>query len=518
MEIVWTIAGSDSSAGAGIQADLKTMHGLGVYGCSVVTALTAQNTTGVRLIEPVSPAMLENQLHALQEDLPPKAIKLGMLYSQEITQLVAATLKSIQVPVVCDPVAIASSGDLLSQPNLASSLRSSIFPLAEVVTPNLQEAQILLNEIAPVNASDEEYDRWIENLAAQLMRLGAKSVLIKGGHRDSSFCQDLWQSQHQRWWLTSARINARGSHGTGCTLSSAIASVMAQGYSTLDAIVVAKAYVNQGLRHASSAGNGSGSLGHLSWPTTEEDLPWITATASEGRNRPGFTRDHEIGFYPIVNRADWIELLARAGVQTIQLRIKDLDGAALEEEIARANQYAKKHGCNLYINDHWQIAAKHGVFGVHLGQEDLDSVSIELLRKSGLRLGVSTHCYSEVARALGCNPSYIALGPIYQTTTKQMKFAPQGLDALRRWRKSLSSYPLVAIGGIFLGNAQEVLHTGVESVAVVRDIMQSDFPERQAGAWLKLFKDPRGPILPPASRRHQIGHHSLDTLRQLAVR
>jgi hydroxymethylpyrimidine kinase/phosphomethylpyrimidine kinase/thiamine-phosphate diphosphorylase len=278
---------------------------------------------------------------------------------------------------------------------------------------------------------------------------------------------------------------------------------VALGFDLLDAIVIAKAYVTQGLRLAPGLGQGHGPLHHGSWPETQGDLPWLTATAEAAvaaTARPRFpdVGPAPLGFYPIVNRADWLAKLLPLGVTTAQLRVKDLTGEALEAEVAQAVALAKQSDCRLFINDYWQLALKYGAYGVHLGQSDLDTADLDALAAAGLRLGVSTHCYAEVARGLAVKPSYLAVGPVFHTTTKAMYFAPQGLEAVRRWRRSLPGYPLVAIAGIFLENAREVLDTGVDSLAVVRDIVHADaegmLAERVA-QWLALFPAQPEPAL-----------------------
>jgi hydroxymethylpyrimidine kinase/phosphomethylpyrimidine kinase/thiamine-phosphate diphosphorylase len=175
------------------------------------------------------------------------------------------------------------------------------------------------------------------------------------------------------------------------------------------------------------------------------------------------------------------------GVKTAQLRIKNLSGDLLKEEIAKSVALAKDHHCRLFINDYWQLSCDLGAYGVHLGQEDLLTADIQKIHASGLRLGVSTHSYSEVARALAVRPSYLAIGPIHATTTKEMKFAPQGVEALQRWRRSLGSYPLVAIGGIFVENTQPIIEAGADGVAVVRDISQASDLSGKVGQWLSVF-------------------------------
>jgi hydroxymethylpyrimidine kinase/phosphomethylpyrimidine kinase/thiamine-phosphate diphosphorylase len=489
--IVWTIAGSDSGGGAGIQADLKTINQLGAYGVSVITALTAQNTRGVRMIEAASPEMIAAQLAALEEDLPPSAIKLGMLFSGESIKEIAVRIGKVQSFVVCDPVLVATSGDALALPGLTRELKEKIIPLADLLTPNLEETHALLgrdfDEFSKI-VDVGEHDSLMEELASQLLKLGCRAVLVKGGSLKSEFSQDFWTDGKASAWLTSPRSQTRNTHGTGCTLSSAIASAVALGYEQLDAIVIAKAYVNQGLRTSPDLGSAQGPMSHLGWPEFEEDIPWITGSASEGRKRLRFLDcgPQKLGFYPIVDSYGWLEKLLPLGVKTAQLRVKMPRGAELEKEILDAVTLARKYECRLFINDYWELAMRFQAYGVHLGQEDLLSADIQRIQSAGLRLGVSTHCYREVARALALRPSYIAIGPIHATTTKEMKFEPQGIESLKRWRRSLNC-PLVAIGGLFLDNAIEAIDGGADGVAVVRDITQSSDIVGRVKKWLALL-------------------------------
>lgn len=182
---------------------------------------------------------------------------------------------------------------------------------------------------------------------------------------------------------------------------------------------------------------------------------------------------HKLGLYPVVNSVEWIARLLDAGVATLQLRIKDLQSEQVEEDTATAIALGKQYGVRLFINDYWQLAIKHRAYGVHLGQEDLDSADLLAIHHAGLRLGVSTHDDTELARAIALKPSYIALGHIFATHTKNMPSAPQGLSALKRHIARLPGYPTVAIGGINLDRVPAVLACGVGSVAVVSAITKA---------------------------------------------
>jgi thiamine-phosphate pyrophosphorylase len=188
-------------------------------------------------------------------------------------------------------------------------------------------------------------------------------------------------------------------------------------------------------------------------------------------------------FYLIVDSAAWIARLLPSGVKLAQLRIKDRGGAELHNEIRAAKALCKKAGAQLIINDYWQAAIDLGCDYVHLGQGDLDTADLAALRKAGLRLGISTHDESELARALECRPDYVALGPIYPTILKQMPFAPQGLARIGEWKAKVGNIPLVAIGGISVERAAGVLEAGADSAAVVTDITLNPDPEARARAW-----------------------------------
>lgn len=180
-----------------------------------------------------------------------------------------------------------------------------------------------------------------------------------------------------------------------------------------------------------------------------------------------------LGLYPVVDSVAWIERLLDVGVRTIQLRIKDKRESEVEADVVAAIKLGRRYHARLFINDYWQLAVKHQAYGVHLGQEDLETTDLNAIRAAGLRLGVSTHDDMEIDIALAARPSYIALGHVFPTQTKQMPSAPQGLAQLARHTERLADYPTVAIGGISLERAPEVLATGVGSIAVVSAITQA---------------------------------------------
>ena len=195
-----------------------------------------------------------------------------------------------------------------------------------------------------------------------------------------------------------------------------------------------------------------------------------------------------LGLYPVVDSLLWIERLLAAGVTTIQLRIKELDDAQVEQDIAAAIALGKRYQARLFLNDYWRLAIKHGAYGVHLGQEDLETADLAAIQQAGLRLGVSTHDEQELAIAKAVRPSYIAMGHIFPTQTKQMPSSPQGLTVLKQMVDNTPDYPTVAIGGISIERVPAVLATGVGSVAVVSAITLSDDWQQATAQLLHLIE------------------------------
>ncbi|MES0811031.1 bifunctional hydroxymethylpyrimidine kinase/phosphomethylpyrimidine kinase [Roseibium sp. SCPC15] len=252
--IAVTIAGSDSGGGAGIQADLKSFSANGVYGASVLTALTAQNTLGVSAIQDVPPAFVRAQMDAVYSDLNVNATKIGMLSSVEIIEAVAGGLEAHTTgPVVLDPVMVAASGDPLLADSAVSSLISVLVPLADVITPNLHEAARMLETEVAANETE------MLSQAEDLLRLGCKSVLLKGGHGTGEESADLFfDAAGNAIWLHAERIQTNNTHGTGCTLSSAIAAELAKGSDLESAMRAAKAYIHAAISAADQLEIGAG--------------------------------------------------------------------------------------------------------------------------------------------------------------------------------------------------------------------------------------------------------------------
>jgi hydroxymethylpyrimidine/phosphomethylpyrimidine kinase len=250
--VALTIAGSDPSGGAGIQADLKTFHQLKVYGAAVVTLITVQNTTRVSRVETLDPKLVSAQIDAVLEDLPPRAVKTGALGTAAVVEAVAAC--AIRCPLIVDPVMISKHGAPLIDSDARAALRTKLLPQAALVTPNLHEA----SELAGVPVTDMDQMR---DAAVRIARLGPRSVLIKGGHLAGD-AADLLYHDGVYTELRAPRIDTRHTHGTGCTYSSGITAFLARGLPMIDAVTRAKRFVDEAIRSAPGLGAGCGPVNH----------------------------------------------------------------------------------------------------------------------------------------------------------------------------------------------------------------------------------------------------------------
>ena len=515
--IVWSIAGSDSGGGAGLQADLKALQVFGVHGCTVVAAITAQNSVAVTRVEPVSAELLDAQLAALAQDMPPHAIKTGLLGSAENVRVVcrwvdrvreAARAQGVDVPLVVDPVLGASTGTSYADEAVLQAYITELLPRASLITPNRAEAQRLLAAVSesrslpwPLSFSQSSGD--VQHLATALlshMAPGA-SIVITGGDASTAngTVEDWLTSPQASGWLSLPRVATSHHHGTGCTFASTAAAALASGYCVADAVVLAKMATTHALRHAYAAGQGAGPVNaQADFGQDIQNLPALClGNAIYASHAPGLypaygsfpaLQHTDMGVYAVVDSAAWVRRVLAAGIRTVQLRIKDPDEPTLAAQIQEAIAIARTTpGAQLFINDHWQLALQHGAYGAHLGHEDLDVVDLDALRRAGVRLGLSTHSYWEVCRAWALRPSYIACGPIFATQSKDMPWIPQGLGNLRYWANVLP-LPVVGIAGIGLHNMTGVAATGAASAAVITAITKAANPDAACRELMARFE------------------------------
>ncbi|QMT59690.1 thiamine phosphate synthase [Legionella sp. PC997] len=415
------------------EADKKTFRGLGLL--------------------PTQRFQIENR---------PAAIKIEERFSTEDLQI----LNHYTGPVVWDfNLSLRKDGE---------EKRGTVrFSFADVLVLNTREAEVILNGQVDTHQAMQE-------AAHKLLAFGAKSVFLLGSTMQKSSRQhDYWTNGTTSFWLTQNRVSDSKYPELRSILSAAITGALALGHLLEDALIIAKMYVHQAVRR------GQNNVYYGAFPEDEADLPYLASEPLYDPPQP-FKPCHRLGLYPVVDRFSWVERLLNLGVKTIQLRVKE-QTKSLEEEMRRSIALAKKYQATLFINDYWEMALELNAEAVHLGQSDLDTADLEALRKQGILLGVSTHCYYEVARAHALRPSYIAIGPIFPTTSKVMSFTAQGIEGLQRWTRTLH-YPLVAIGGINIERMPAVVATGIQGVALISAITEAEDPQQSTLKLLNLME------------------------------
>lgn len=470
---IWTIAGFDPSGGAGVLADCQVFKVAGLQSHALITALTAQNGQSVSAVAAVDVSLFSAQFQSLQALGWPRVIKIGLLSSQAIICCLRDLLQDFPGTLIYDPVMVASSGQPLMEQAALMVLKTQLLPKIDIMTPNIAEASCL-------TGMSIQSTQHMQKAAYQLCAMGVKQVILKGGHLESDYAQDIWCNGETHCWLTLPRLPVPPLHGSGCIFSAALASGLIVEPSVQDAFVYAKMLTHKALKEQRIM---------TVLETADEDFPWLTDSAQTAKQRIQFAPlKNPLGFYTIINEVSWITKLKDYGVKTIQLRLKESSAAISYDKIKSAVRLFNDHDAQLFINDDWQAAINLGAYGVHLGQEDLLTCDIQAIRCAGIRLGISTHSLSELARAKALQPSYIAFGPIFPTTTKAMSFKAHGLEKLKQWRSYVSE-PLVAIGGITLQNINAILACNPDSVAVVSAVTKAIDPALACQQFLSHFKD-----------------------------
>ena len=486
--LVLVVAGLDSSGGAGISADCISVHDNYAFAMPCVSALTCQSLKQITKVVPTDEDTFRQTLElAYTDSTKISAIKVGLISDSRLLEILLEYLetKFKDIPVVWDPVLCGTAGDLHSV-NLKEYL-PRILKHTTIFTPNLPEALTL----ASMDDDDLSDDK-IKSLQQYFLSLGAKAVVIKGGHNFENFdAVDYFASNEFTFKLNSNRVEGLGAHGGGCALSSALAALLANDFALHDAMVLAKAYVYKGIVLPDVKTDENTMLrppvGHHG---SVSEIDYFPSVYEEGF--PDYSPQFapcplKLGLYPVVDSYEWVVRLVNLGVKTIQLRIKDTTRSDLFDEIKKTCDFCNEKKVRLFIDDHYEMAIAAHAYGVHLGMEDLKTANLDLINQAGLRLGVSTHGAYEMLKALQLQPSYIALGHIYPTNSKKMPSKPQGAFKLALLQKIIGDFmPTVAIGGIKLFNVQEVLDSKVGSVALITGITKADDPDETCAIWLKL--------------------------------
>ncbi|KAJ4717337.1 thiamine biosynthetic bifunctional enzyme TH1, chloroplastic-like [Melia azedarach] len=464
---VLTVAGSDSGAGAGIQADLKACAARGVYCSTVITAVTAQNTVGVQGVNIVPEEFVAAQLKSVLSDMQVDVVKTGMLPSIELIKVLHQSLREFPVPaLVVDPVMVSTSGDVLAGPSIVSGFREDLLSIADIVTPNVKEASALLGGMQLATVAD------MYSAAKLLHNLGPRNVLVKGGDLpDSSDAIDIFFDGEDFHELRSSRVKTRNTHGTGCTLASCIAAELAKGSSMLSAVKVAKRFVETALDYSKDIVIGSGPQGPF------DHLLRLKSTSCHSY-RPDAFSPSDLFLYavtdPSMNKrwgrsvTDAVKAAIGGGATIIQLREKDTDTRDFLEAAQACLEICRPHGVPLLINDRIDVALACDADGVHIGQSDMPAHVARTLLGPNKIIGVSCKTPEQAQQAWIDGADYIGCGGVYPTNTKANNLTV-GLDGLKTVCLS-SKLPVVAIGGIGISNASAVMKLNapnLKGVAVV---------------------------------------------------
>ncbi|PSC75210.1 thiamine biosynthetic bifunctional enzyme chloroplastic isoform C [Micractinium conductrix] len=521
---VLAIAGSDSGGGAGIQADLKACMAAGVFCTTAVTALTAQNTRGVESVHMAPTAFIRQQIAAVLGDIGADVAKTGMLPTPEVVEAVAEELQAQGlVKLVVDPVLVSTSGDALATNGVAEAIKTHLLPLATIVTPNIPEASKLLDG-RPINGIEG-----MKAAAEELHRYGPQWVLIKGGHLAGQVTHpddqegdagagllhsvrpgmvtDILFDGKNMIELSEPHISTGNNHGTGCTLASTIAAELAKGADVSTAVRRAKKYVwrmlersmdlplgqgpqkpmNHGFAIAdwsadlatAAAGSAGGSAGAgagvAATSYAAEAAREQRAAAATRRSRIPNRCDLRVYVVtdPVCNaaqarsNAEAVRMAIDGGATIVQLREKKIDGGAFLQQAAEVLEVCKARGVPLLINDRVDVALAVGADGVHVGQGDLPAVTVRRMIGADLILGVSVKTVEEALRAEADGADYLGAGAVFPTGTKESEVI--GLQRLQAICAAVD-IPVVAIGGVKVGNAAETVAAGCAGAAVVSGV------------------------------------------------
>ncbi|GLC44016.1 hypothetical protein PLESTB_000220200 [Pleodorina starrii] len=565
---VLSIAGSDSGGGAGIQADVKALLARGVFAMTALTALTAQNTHGVSAVHAVPPEFLRQQIDAVLSDLGADAIKTGMLPNAEAVHVVAERVRHYRaaaaaaasqpaanglplpspppppppppsppprlLPLVVDPVLVSTSGHSLAEGGVAAALLRELLPLATLATPNLPEAEALLG-CGPINSVEDM--RWA---ARELqIRTGCGAVLVKGGHLKPAAAAeaagaaevepaevvDVLYDGERLHELRGAWVSTGNTHGTGCTLASAISAELSKGLPLLPAVTAARAALSEALRASAPLTLGSGvqrpfhHLHMMMMTMTQATAPAAAAAAPAAAAATTVTAataaatpaallprvdlsvlGRQLRLYgvtdPHCNRkcnrplVEAVRLAVRGGATIIQLREKDIDGGDFAREAAEALKVCRQYGVPLIINDRVDVALAVGADGVHVGQSDLPAEVVRAMIGPSRILGVSVKTPDQARAAAAAGADYLGAGAVVPTGTKDTDVI--GLAGLAAVCEAAAPLPVVAIGGVTATNAADTIRAGCAGIAVVSAIFGVEDAEGAAAALLRVVDKARG--------------------------
>ncbi|KAL9246147.1 hypothetical protein vseg_019720 [Gypsophila vaccaria] len=471
---VMTVAGSDSGAGAGIQADLKACAALGVYCSTVITAVTAQNTAGVQGVHILPEDFVAEQLKSVLSDMEVDVVKTGMLPSIGIVKVLLQHIKEYPPKaLIVDPVMVSTSGDVLAGSSVLPVFREELLPMADLVTPNLREASVLLGGMQLETVND------MRRAAKLIYDMGPRNVLVKGGDLPASMdAIDVFFDGNNVCEFSSSRIDTRNTHGTGCTLASSIAAELAKGLSMVSAIRLAKRFVDTALDYGKDMAIGRGPQGPF-------DHFLKLKSAADRSDAPRAFRPEDLFLYAVTDSrmnkkwgrsiADVVRAAIDGGATIVQLREKDMETRDFLEAAKECVTICHPKGIPLLINDRVDIALASDADGVHVGQSDMPVRLVRSLLGPEKIIGVSCKTPEQARQAWTHGADYIGSGGVFPTNTKANNLTI-GLDGLKTVC-SASKLPVVAIGGIGVSNASSVMEIdapNLEGVAVVSALFDTE--------------------------------------------
>ena len=466
-----------------MQADLKTFSALGVYGATAITAVTVQNTQSVKYVHTLPPQVVYDQIVGVMEDLCVDAVKIGMVNDADTLDAIVRALSERKPKfLVVDPVMVSTSGCALMQPDALAIMKERLLPMADLVTPNLPEAWTLAGT-----------DTSVDDAAQKILRLGVKALLIKGGHAEGKTKTDYLYINNgggvMRVEFTSETVETKNTHGTGCTLSSAIAAFAARGCGLEDAVRKAKGYLTGALKAGADVvvGKGHGPVCHFFKPASgqaDKQADCLQVVTDCNPSNLGLSSAVNLQFITHFTEkysyADSAMIALEGGCRWIQLRMKDADEAEIERVARLVLPECRRRGAVFVIDDHVDLALRVGADGVHLGKNDMPVSEARRLAGADFIIGGTANTFEDVQRLAAQGADYIGCGPFRFTTTKK-KLAPMlGIEGYKRILSQMKgcgiTLPLVAIGGITCGDIPQLMAAGVSGIALSGSVLRAENP------------------------------------------
>ena len=475
-----TIAGSDSSGGAGIQGDIKAMSANGVFAMSVVTAITAQSTQGVFAIEDISPSMIKKQINIIFDDIDVNVIKIGMVSKIDTINAIAEALREVRdlPPIILDPVMVSKNGFKLLSNDAKNTLIESLMPFATLVTPNILEAEeITCRKILTVGHMKEA--------AKDILKLGPKAVLVKGGHLKGDAIDVLYDGK-KFTFFKEKRLDNNNTHGTGCTLSSAIAANIAKGLSLENSVSFAKEYVTNAIKYGFNLGKGIGPTHHF-YKFYNDRQEFISKKENNEKKNSILEKnirkkdefnlkekkiylvtDYRLNFNILMEK---VRIALEGGVKIIQYRAKEKSTRTMYKEAKILKELCDEYKAIFIVNDRVDIALLVDAHGVHLGREDMKIRDAKKILPQGKIIGATAHDEKEAIEAIDEGADYLGVGALYKSKSKKdtVNLPIKTLEKIRE----ITDKPIYGIGGITALRITENIKKNVDGVAVISAILDS---------------------------------------------